>query len=323
MMLSKRFYLTIFIICGAILFLTPFLSDQNLHLVFCDVGQGDGILIKYKNLQAIIDGGSSGSRMVECLSENIPPWDRKVELMILTHPDSDHLTGLINVLERYNVNQIVVNSIVKESSAFWEFHQRVLAEAAQIYSPQAGDKLKLGPIDFLILWPKEKLGDSRVWSAPKGDLFERICVSPRQSAGSLSQNAQERKKCQPTGGEVLAAAVAPDKTNETSIVLKLSFGDFDTLLPGDIGFTTENQIDFPEVEVLKIPHHGSKYSTSDDLLKESSPELAIISVGKNSFGHPTKEVLEKLGELGINVLRTDQEGEIEIISDGTSWAIKN
>jgi beta-lactamase superfamily II metal-dependent hydrolase len=170
MMLNKRFYLTIFIICGAILFLTPFLSDGNLHLVFCDVGHGDGILIKYKDLQAIIDGGPSGSQMVECLSENIPPWDREVELMILTHPDNDHLAGLIDVLERYDVDQIVVNSIVKESSVFWEFHQRVLAEGAQIYSPQAGDKLKLGPINFLVLWPDKKLGDRRIWLG-SGDTF--------------------------------------------------------------------------------------------------------------------------------------------------------
>jgi len=314
MMLSKRFYLVIFIICGAILFLSPFLADENLHLVFCDVGQGDGILIKYKSLQVIIDGGPSGSRMVECLSENIPPWDREVELMILTHPDSDHLTGLINVLERYNVNQIVVNSIVKESGAFWEFHQRVLAEGAQIYSPQAGDKLKLGPIDFRVLWPDKRLGDERVWRLGSGD------ISSDEHPRGVPQ-AQHHP-----GGEIaqiLGAATVSDKTNETSIVLKLSFGNFDTLLSGDIGFASENQIDFSEVEVLKIPHHGSKYSTSDDLLKEASPELAIISVGKNSFGHPTREVIEKLSNLEIKTLRTDQEGEIEIVSDGTSWSIKN
>ena len=79
------------------------------------------------------------------------------------------------------------------------------------------------------------------------------------------------------------------------------------------------KIDFPAVEVLKVPHHGSKYSTSDKLLQESGPEMAVISVGKNSYGHPTQEVLSKLAEMGIKILRTDLDGEVELVSDGRNW----
>jgi len=74
-------------------------------------------------------------------------------------------------------------------------------------------------------------------------------------------------------------------------------------------------------QVLKVAHHGSKYSTSEEFLKEVRPELAIISVGKNSYGHPTPEVVERLNKQAINLLRTDQKGEIEVVSDGKSWGV--
>jgi len=279
------------------------LPDSQFHLVFCDVGQGDAVLVKYKNLQALIDGGPSGQSVSECLSKNIPPWDRELELLVLTHPDDDHLTGLIDVIKKYNVRQIVVNSLIKESGAFWQFRQEVLAESALIYSPQAGDQLKLGPLVINILWPKEKLGDDRVWQ-------KNYLVS------------SETSQLTPEDSQILGVATVKQESNEVSIVMQLLFGDFQVLLPGDIGSGSENQIDFPNVEVLKIPHHGSRYSTSAELLQESSPELAIISVGKNSFGHPTDEVLEKLQASGIKTLRTDREGEIEIVSDGKKWGIK-
>jgi competence protein ComEC len=294
-MKTKYFFLIVFLIAGAILFGLPFLPDDRLHLVFCNVGEGDAILAKYKDFQAVIDGGPSGDQLIGCLSENIPFWDRRLELMILTHPDNDHLNGLINVLERYDVSQIVVNSVTKDSSAFWEFHHQVLAEGAEIYSPQAGDQFKIGPVKFEVFWPQQKIGDSSLWEN-KADLLAE---------------------------SVLGAVEIGDQANETSIVLRLSYGQFDALLAGDIGFETENLIDFPEVEVLKIPHHGSKYSTSDDLLEETSPETAIISVGKNPWGHPTQEVIEKIDKLGIKLLRTDEQGEIEIISDGKNWWIKD
>ena len=76
----------------------------------------------------------------------------------------------------------------------------------------------------------------------------------------------------------------------------------------------------PKVEVLKVPHHGARTALREDFLKMLSPKLAIISVGKNHFGHPATELIEKLKSIGVGVLRTDREGEIEITTDGSSWA---
>ncbi len=284
------------------------LPDNRLHLVFCDVGQGDAILITYKQTQILVDGGPN-NKVLGCLADNIPFWDRTLEMVILTHPEADHFSGLIDVIKRYNVKQFVVNSIIPESTGlpsealpaggaklgFWEFYQVVLDEKVNIYSPQAGDRLKIGPIELLVLWPKEKLGDNRLW----------LRDTP----------------------SVLGTATYPGKINETSIVLKLSFGNFDTLLTGDIDFDVEKQVNLSrqrgEIEVLKIAHHGSKYSTGEEFLKKIKPQLAVISVGKNSFGHPTKEVIEKLRDLDIKILRTDQEGEIRVVSDGKNWYTAN
>jgi len=295
-MVIKRFFIAVFIVCGAIIFAFPFFSDRKLHLVFCDVGQGDATLIKYKSYEVLVDGGPSGTKLLDCLSKNIPPWDREIELVVLSHPESDHLTGLIDVLEKYEVKQIVLNSIIKESAVFWQFRQKVIAEKSQIYLPRAGDQLKLGPLNLVVLWPKEKLGDNRLW--------------------------QEAPAATETSPQVLGAATVSGEINNTSVVLKLSFGAFDALLSGDIGFAAEEVIDFPEVEVLKVPHHGSRYSTSEGFLDQSKPQLAVISVGKNSFGHPTQEVIDRLEKAKAKIRRTDQSGEIEIVSDGKKWGIK-
>ena len=79
-----------------------------------------------------------------------------------------------------------------------------------------------------------------------------------------------------------------------------------------------------DVDYIKIPHHGSKNGLTLELLETSKPEIAVISVGrKNSYGHPHKEVLEMLASYGLRVLRTDEVGNVEIISDGKKWWIQN
>jgi len=301
-MKQKNFFGLIFILLALLVWGAVFsLPDPNLHLTFCDVGQGDAILLSHRSTQVLVDGGPD-NKVLHCLAEKMPFWDRTVEMVILTHPQADHFTGLIDVSERYKVKQFVVNSIVNDSAGFWQFHQAVLEEEAKIYSPQAGDRIRLGAIQFLVLWPKEKLGSELVWQSPH----------LRGEPGSIPEHL---------GGETLGAATYSGDLNETSIVLKLSFGTFDALLTGDIGTQTENQIDLSDVEVLKVAHHGSKYSTSEEFLQQIQPEMAIISVGKNRFGHPTEEVIERISELEIKLLRTDQVGEIEVVSDGKEWGI--
>lgn len=268
------------------------LPDNHLHLVFCDVGQGDAILIVYRQTQILIDGGPD-SKVLSCLSEHLPFWDRQIEMVILTHPDEDHFVGLIDVFKRYNLKYFVANSLVNDRASFWQFYQLALAEKASFYSPKVGNKIKIGGLEFLVLWPEEKLGDSRVW----------------QRSNLLAS-------------KVLSAASLSDDLNDTSIVLQLSFGSSQALLTGDITEKVEKQLALGETEILKVAHHGSKFSSSEEFLAKIKPKLAIISSGKNRFGHPAQETLERLNQAGIKVLRTDQEGSIEIVSNGWEWQIK-
>ncbi len=251
------------------------LPDKNLHLVFCDVGQGDAILISYRAHQILIDGGPN-NQVLSCLGNNLPFWDRTIEMVVATHPDADHITGLIDVVKRYSVEQFVLNSVGKDSGVFREFRRVVEEEGVGVYFPEKGDQIKFGSLNLAVLWP-------------------------------LTQE------------KVLGATMMEKEVNETSVVLQLSLGEFNVLLTGDISSPTEAQLDLSDVEVLKVAHHGSKFSTSEEFLKKVQPELAVISVGKNSFGHPTKEVLGRLEALGITFLRTDQEGEIEVVSNGRKW----
>jgi competence protein ComEC len=116
--------------------------------------------------------------------------------------------------------------------------------------------------------------------------------------------------------------------NTSSIVFQLVYKNVTYLFTGDISKSVENKLIDSDInidsDVLKVAHHGSKTSTSDDFLKVVSPQVAVISVGaENRYGHPTPEVLKNLENNNIKYLRTDQLGDIKIVSDGNSFKINN
>lgn len=262
-------------------------NDGRLHLVFCDVGQGDAIYIKAPNgREALIDGGPD-DRVLDCLSSHRPFFDRKIDVVILTHPEADHLRGLISVLERYKVDYLVVENIFPDSAVFAEFRRLVVKGRPTIYNPKAGDRLRLGNAQINFFWPREVVGEKKTWFG-KGGL---------EKMGSL---------------------------NKVSLILEIKYGDFTSLQTGDAESPVlEQALPLPEgIGVLKVPHHGSKQALSREILKVLRPQLAVISVGRgNHFGHPTPETLKLLKDFGILTLRTDQKGEVEIISDGRGWKV--
>lgn len=271
-----------------------FWPDNKVHLIACDVGQGDAILITHGFDQILVDGGPN-DRVLGCLARNMPFWDRTIELVVNTHPDKDHLNGLNLVIQRYSVKYLITNSIAVDSQLFQEFHQQVKERKIKVYSPVQGEEIKLSGVRFLFLWPEKKVGNLAMW-----------------------------KDSLPEKSSVLGAQVYTKKPNEDSLVVLLRYGQFDALLAGDIGADEEGKIvnycelnDCGEpLEVLKIAHHGSKNSTSQKLVDFFQPEIAIISVGQNSWGHPTEEVLEKLKSAGSKILQTKQLGDIKIVTDG-------
>ncbi len=260
-------------------------KPQFLEVNFFDVGQGDAIfIVSPQSHQILIDGGPD-STILEKLAKEMPFWDRTIDLIILTHPEKDHLAGLIEVLKRYKVENILWTGVFRDSSEHREWIKLIEKEEAKIKIAKAGQKIKLPTISskkfiyFDIFYPFDELSD------------------------------QEFKN-----------------SNDTSIVTKLVFNNISYFFTGDISANIEKKLIsvnlLTESDVLKISHHGSKYSTDDYFLENVLPEIAVIQVGKNSYGHPTPEVLEKLEKFGIKALRTDLNGDIKIVSDGNNLKIK-
>jgi len=275
----------LFILLGS-LFIIQAQSIGKLRLVFCDVGQGDGmLLISPGGNQVVVDGGP-GRKMVDCLSSKMPFWDRKIELMVSTHAQKDHMEGLIEVLGRYEVGTIVTTGVENDTEVYRAWEEAVKKEGARIYTPVAGDKLMADKLEMMVLWP------SFAKASEGKPSIEEWRVNP------------------------------PKDLNESSIVAKLEYGGFCAYLTGDIPKEILQLLIDTECELLKVSHHGSKTGTNKEIVDLVNPAVAVIQVGKNSFGHPTKEVLNILESKGVKILRNDTNGIIEVESDGKSFRVK-
>jgi competence protein ComEC len=115
-----------------------------------------------------------------------------------------------------------------------------------------------------------------------------------------------------------------DDVNEDSIVLRVEYGGFSALFTGDAGIPAEARLAgrIGRVDLLKVGHHGSRGATGDAWLRELDPRVAVISVGRNRYGHPAPEALERIGRSGAELWRTDEEGDITVTTDGTSMTIR-
>jgi competence protein ComEC len=113
--------------------------------------------------------------------------------------------------------------------------------------------------------------------------------------------------------------------NEDSLVLLIEYGAFQVLFAGDAGFRAEAEMRgrARAVDLLKVGHHGSRGSTGDEWLDSLRPRAAVISVGRNSYGHPSRETLDRLRQHGIGVWRTDQDGAVTVITDGQRMTVQS
>lgn len=272
MAISRKIILSIYggLMCLVLIFgaKITYSKDDVAKIIFLDVGQGDAILIQRADRQMLIDGGANGKIVMEKIGQYVPFWDRDIEIVVATHPDQDHIGGLIDVMENYGIEKLIDNGVLNQSKVSERFQTVSNQKNISQLEVSSGTKIKFG---------------------------ENI------SADILAPDGNQPKD-------------DPKDTNSSSVVMRLSFGDKSFLLMGDATAESEARLmeENPDlsVDVLKIGHHGSKYSTSDGFLEKLKPDQAVISVGKNSYGHPAPEVLEKLEERKIEILRTDEKGDI-------------
>ena len=111
--------------------------------------------------------------------------------------------------------------------------------------------------------------------------------------------------------------------NDTSICLHLVYGENKFLFMGDASYKMEAEVNWPEIDILKVGHHGSETSSSEAFLNQTKPKVAIISCGKNnSYGHPTAEAIARITKIGAEIYRTDEQGTILVTSNGSKYDIK-
>lgn len=251
-------------------------KSDYLKVVFLDVGQGDAIYIEAPNgKQMLIDGGPD-AKLLSSLSKVMPFADRSIDIVLVTHPDMDHIGGLPIFLDNYKVESIIENEVISDSNIFLSLEEKIQKKKINKISAKRGTRIVLDQnknIYFDILFPDRDVKN-----------FE---------------------------------------TNDGSIVGKLTYGESSFMLTGDATTYTENLIGWNEKDsvldsdVLKLGHHGSRTSSSILWLEKVSPEVVIISVDKNNkYGHPHKDIIDRLFDLHIPFLKTSEIGNIVFKSDG-------
>lgn len=251
--------LTIFVFLGfSVIYLT---RNKDFSVYFIDVGQGDSQLIRFSDVDILIDGGPINGKLINQLGSILPYTDRYIDLVIMTHPQEDHFGGLIDVFKRYNVGAFLYNGQKGDSLALADLEKAIMNNSSKVVIMNSGDKIKY-----------------------KNLLFETIIDETQEDL------------------------------NERSLVMKMSFNDINFLFTGDIGKKVENNIKnvVDNIDILKVSHHGSKYSSSAQFLNVIKPKISVIEVGKNSYGHPAFETLDKLETINSKILRTDMLGTIKI-----------
>lgn len=273
------------------------LSDKNnrgLEIISFDIGQGDAILIKTPEDQTMLIDGGPNNKVLQKLGQYLPSLTKRIDIVLLTHPHADHVTGLIEVLERYDVGAIILTGADLKTDVYSEFLKIIEEKHIPVVIAEAGEAIHFGGnLEFDILSPEQ---------APQ-----------RYSAGQ-AENLVFNKKSEgfSSGG---------NDVNDTSIVGKLIFNDFSIMFMGDATSKIENQLSIYgenlKSDILKVGHHGSKYSSSLSFLKFVLPKAAMIEVGaKNRYGHPAESALSRLKMFDINIFRTDLDGDIKILTDG-------
>lgn len=309
-MFKLRFgYLLVGIATGLILILNFLwtLPDGKLHIVFCNVGQGDAAYIRFPDGRDMLVDGGPNDMVLQCLSKYMPFWDRTLDIVVLSHPEKDHMQGLISVFDRYHIGYFIHSDVAKGTDVDARLFALVKAKKIPDKLVTTGEHISVGPVKLAVVWPSaDQIAD-----------FKRSHLAVQ----GLTLH----------GSSVLGAATT--SVNKECVVFWLRYGSFDALFTGDADTQVESnytgtQLADITVEVLKVPHHGSKTGMNAafldwlypiSLARRDLARLAIISVGKNTYGHPAPETLQMLADYHVRVLRTDQKGDIEIVSDGKGW----
>jgi len=255
--------------------------EQKYEVVFFDVGQGDAALINLPgNNEILIDGGPD-MKVLYKLGKYLPVYNRDIELMILTHPHSDHVNGLVDVLNRYKVEKVMYTGVKYESGVYQEFLE-LIGRNTPWRVPVDSGKIILDDNNILeIIYPWEDFDGMEFKNQNDNSIVVKLITENGFDflfMGDIEMNIEE---------EILEYVETLQKNVETRHALSL------------------------RANILKAGHHGSDTSSGEEFLQAINPEKAVISCGKdNNFGHPSLRTIRRLERMGAEVLRTDWDGDV-------------
>ena len=285
---NKKIIVSILIICT--IFTIIKIVPKNLKIYFIDVGQGDcTLIVTPRGKKILIDGGGSEFGSYDVGKNTLLPYllDRKInkiDYIMISHLDTDHVGGLFYVIENLRVEKVVISKQQEKTENLEKLIDILNQGKVQLELVEAGDFINIEKnLNFNILWPDSK--------------------------NFITDNA----------------------INNNSIVAKLVYKDFSMLFTGDIEEVAENRLvnmyksnNTLKSTVLKIPHHGSKSSSTKEFLEKINPKIALIGVGENNrYGHPSEDIIKRLERLQCLIFRTDLMGEIMLESNGMSFLYVN
>ena len=246
-------------------------NDNTLKIYYLDVGQADSILIDSNNEYMLIDGGNNndGPLLVKYFQEL---GIKDIKYIVGTHPHEDHIGGIDEVINNFNINQIFIPDAITTTKTFEDLLDSIEKKNLTFTVPTINNTYTLGETTIKIIYTGTDTSD----------------------------------------------------LNNSSIIIKLTYKKTSYLFTGDATNITEKKILNKDIksDVLKIGHHGSKYSSTENFIKKVNPKYAIISVGKgNKYGHPNIETINLLNKYNIKTYRTDELGTILLTSDGNNIEI--
>lgn len=261
-----------------------FSPTPALDIWMLDVGQGESVLLREPSGKKILFDGGPSEAVLRELGNILPAWDRQIDLIIISHNHSDHLRGLISVIERYQVKEIWISGAIHTTDEY-----RALLEVIQ------AKQLK----------PRIVFFDpaSCQTSCPPSEAVGQVRV---QIYHPLEKMTGQR----------------PQEQHDATVAAKFSFENQSVFLTGDLDEAHEKAILTAcqppvcslQADVLQVPHHGSATGLNPAFLEAVSPKIALIPVGKdNPYDHPRQIILDRLQKSGIPIYRTDLDGRIRII----------
>ena len=246
--------------------------DGNFNVYYFNVGQADSILIENNGSYMLIDAGNNadGKKLVNYFNDM---GIEKFDYVIATHAHEDHIGGMDNIINNFEVDKFYMPDVVTTSKTFEDVIIALEDNKVGLTTPNIGDTFTFGGCYFTVLYLSDDDSD----------------------------------------------------LNDTSIVVRGVYGDTSFLFMGDATGNAEATMLNKTIDsdVLKVGHHGSRYSSTLDFLNKVTPEYAIVSVGVgNSYEHPHDEALTRLENIGAKVYRTDNDGTILVTSDGENISVQ-